>query len=529
NDLKFVYDPMDMRVMKIQYNNADRTDIKYTYYSHDAQGNVLATYERTIESPNPASLTVIYEDSYILSEHMIYGSSRLGVDNRSVLITSANITQPLGGSQDIEVAENFVWEGVVNYAYTQSEGIVGRKYYELSNHLGNVLEVISDRKVWIDKNGTHVYSADVVSYSDYYPYGMLLPGRHGEEHNANDYRYSFQGQEHDDEVKGKGNSINYKFRMYDVRLGKFLSLDPLAPQYPHNSPFAFAENRVIDGVELEGLEFIEAGKNVFFMYEGELYIHILHVGDNFAPLTVNKLHLSTEENFGEMFNNMSKIRLGGIKLSLEKRKDLGFGKSREQEWNEKRPKTKKSGYTSYHKGRKTYSPSPRMAAGGKGGIVANTVLMGLEISSRVSSAKFMKELQNQYDKVEKVVEVINKALNDDRIPSEYHNVGTMSVLFNAILAHQGANFDGEGWHSYVPEGLDELASDLYEEYVNGKSSDEIEKEKETETTPDSLPADGLKDNQKCLETSPVKEPTLKKASPAETKRLNSILNAIQNK
>jgi len=31
-------------------------------------------------------------------------------------------------------------------------------------------------------------------------------------------------------------------------------VDPLAPKYPHNSPYAFSENRVVDGVELEGLE-----------------------------------------------------------------------------------------------------------------------------------------------------------------------------------------------------------------------------------------------------------------------------------
>jgi RHS repeat-associated protein len=70
------------------------------------------------------------------------------------------------------------------------------------------------------------------------------------------YRYGFQGQEMDNEVKGKGNSINYKYRMHDPRLGRFLSLDPLAPKYPHNSPYAFSENRVVDGIELEGLEFV---------------------------------------------------------------------------------------------------------------------------------------------------------------------------------------------------------------------------------------------------------------------------------
>ena len=68
------------------------------------------------------------------------------------------------------------------------------------------------------------------------------------------YWYGFQGQEKDDEIKGEGNSVNYKYRMHDPRIGRFFAIDPLAPKYPHNSPYAFSENRVIDGVELEGLE-----------------------------------------------------------------------------------------------------------------------------------------------------------------------------------------------------------------------------------------------------------------------------------
>ncbi len=69
-----------------------------------------------------------------------------------------------------------------------------------------------------------------------------------------DYRHSFQGQESDPEIKGDGNSINYKYRMHDPRIGRFFAVDPLAPKYPHNSPYAFSENRVIDAIELEGLE-----------------------------------------------------------------------------------------------------------------------------------------------------------------------------------------------------------------------------------------------------------------------------------
>lgn len=48
--------------------------------------------------------------------------------------------------------------------------------------------------------------------------------------------YAFQGQEHDDEIKGEGNSINFEYRMHDPRLGRFFAIDPLAKEYPHNSP-----------------------------------------------------------------------------------------------------------------------------------------------------------------------------------------------------------------------------------------------------------------------------------------------------
>jgi RHS repeat-associated protein len=68
------------------------------------------------------------------------------------------------------------------------------------------------------------------------------------------YRYGFQGQEKDDEWKGSGNHVNFKFRGYDSRLGRFWSVDPLFRSYPWNSTYAFAENDVIRSIDLEGAE-----------------------------------------------------------------------------------------------------------------------------------------------------------------------------------------------------------------------------------------------------------------------------------
>jgi RHS repeat-associated protein len=55
----------------------------------------------------------------------------------------------------------------------------------------------------------------------------------------------FNGKENDNEVKGDGNQQYYGMRIYDLRLGKFLSVDPLTMQYPHYTPYSFAGNKPI--------------------------------------------------------------------------------------------------------------------------------------------------------------------------------------------------------------------------------------------------------------------------------------------
>ncbi|MEW4925451.1 RHS repeat-associated core domain-containing protein [Algibacter sp. 2305UL17-15] len=80
---------------------------------------------------------------------------------------------------------------------------------------------------------------------------MLLPNRHG---NSSDYRYAFNGKEKDDEVKGEGAQYDYGFRIYDPRIGKFLSTDPLFKGFPYYTPYQFAGNTPIQAIDLDGLE-----------------------------------------------------------------------------------------------------------------------------------------------------------------------------------------------------------------------------------------------------------------------------------
>jgi RHS repeat-associated protein len=85
---------------------------------------------------------------------------------------------------------------------------------------------------------------------------MLMPGRSYSATGA--YRYGFNGKENDNEVKGEGGQQDYGMRIYDPRLGRFLSVDPITKEYPELTPYQFASNRPFDGVDLDGLEFYKA-------------------------------------------------------------------------------------------------------------------------------------------------------------------------------------------------------------------------------------------------------------------------------
>jgi len=99
--------------------------------------------------------------------------------------------------------------------------VLGEKFYEVSNHLGNVLAVFNDVKYPVDWGITVDYfEVALVSVSDYSPFGMQLDGR---TQSSNSYRYGFNGMEKDDEVKGEGNSLDFGARIYDPRVGRWMS------------------------------------------------------------------------------------------------------------------------------------------------------------------------------------------------------------------------------------------------------------------------------------------------------------------
>ena len=191
------------------------------YYIRDAQGNFLATYRRHFDYQVDLSY-------YTVAERAIYGSDRMGV------YAYNDTVYPIPPT----------WVDDFRPIHT------GHKKYELKNHLGNVMAVVHGRKQAVQGSYGVIshYTAIPAFSGDYSAFGVKLRGR-----GSGDYRYGFQDQEHDTETF-RGGSVNYKYRMHRPDLGRFFSVDPLHRDYPWNSGYAFRENRVVDMIELEGLE-----------------------------------------------------------------------------------------------------------------------------------------------------------------------------------------------------------------------------------------------------------------------------------
>jgi RHS repeat-associated protein len=230
--LKFEYDAMDNRIAKHVYNNnsfliADL--LKSTYYLRDASGNVMAVYELV---HTPADEGNEGTTSMKVTERHIYGSSRLGIDVQSI-----ELIDQQGPLLD-----------------TSQFRILGLKQYEISNHLGNVLSVISDVKIPVVDGGLIIsYRAVVVSATDYSPFGVGLYERSW---SAPEYRYGFNGKEKDDEFSGEGNSYDFGARIYDGRLGRWLSVDKFFRKFAPFTPYNFCINSPIFIIDIDGNDII---------------------------------------------------------------------------------------------------------------------------------------------------------------------------------------------------------------------------------------------------------------------------------
>ena len=223
--------------------------------------------------------------------------------NSALLQTFADAGNPAYMDFDDPISINSFWDGEISDMQDLLEDNFGKcmddeelkvtmrgmKYFELCNHLGNVLVVVSDHKIPYATGGAgytiEYFDPEMVSISDYYPFGMQMEER---TYSGTAYRFGFNGQEKDNEVKGDGNSLDFGARIYDPRLGRWLSLDPRSMKYPFLTPYNFVANSPLIFVDPNGKEiyFVDnEGNKTLLTLEN---ITTLELGANFEGILATK-------------------------------------------------------------------------------------------------------------------------------------------------------------------------------------------------------------------------------------------------
>jgi RHS repeat-associated protein len=168
------------------------------------------------------------------------------------------------------------------------------------------------------------------------------------------YRFAFNGKEKIDEINGVGNDYDYGFRIYNARIGKFLSVDPLTRSYPWYTPYQFAGNRPIAAIDLDGLEeviineyrifgvtwlrtydYVEASKRTdntpgtyVLIERGPIYksYHRNENGKttNWGGNTINPISGITDSRMLNGASYALQSKLGGVQMSVPSRANVSF-------------------------------------------------------------------------------------------------------------------------------------------------------------------------------------------------------------
>ncbi len=301
-------------------------------------------------------------------------------------------------------------------------------------------------------SSVYSYRVGIRNISDYSPFGVLLAERTVE---GAFYRNGFQGQERDDEVKGEGNSVNYKYRMHDPRVGRFFAVDPLAPDYPWNSTYAFSENRVVDGIDLEGSEFLSFNEARIYMYHGQLFLNMSHYKDEFG--NIEDANMAKMHAIGGCFLADGQKYIGGITasdmvLSIAKPNEGAVGPSgskatanqpseqtTEQEINNRTPRRLDGNWDN----RRTFQtpiPGARVASGAA--LAFEVAVQLYQTYNAFTTLLDHQEVQGQVNnEALKTVQILKLAIRDGIFPEQFANQESIDALFNVILFGGDASTD----------------------------------------------------------------------------------------
>lgn len=309
-----------------QQNNATGPSFFY-----DDNGNMIQDLNKNI--------TQIQYNHLNLPIKIVFGSEANKIeylyDAAGIKLKKTITTPALGGNAIVDYLGGFQYKNNLLEFFPTAEGYVRATpnssgsytysyVFNYTDHLGNI-------RLSYAEDPQNPGTLSILEENHYYPFGLkhtnynsdllvhkqskggvALKNLGGLEPVLDPlpYNYKYQGQERQDELGLNWDS--FKYRNYDYAIGRFMSIDPLTEKYSYQSPYNFAENKVIDHFELEGLEGVQVnsydknGNLSGIKYKLDVYVVTGTKGtyrSNFTSSDVENVRNALKTNFSNTFTD----------------------------------------------------------------------------------------------------------------------------------------------------------------------------------------------------------------------------------
>jgi len=290
----------------------------------------------------------------------------------------------------------------------------------------------------------------------------------------NPFKYKFQNQELQDELGL--NWYSFKWRNYMPDIGRFFNIDLLSDSYAYQSVYNFSENKVIAGVELEGLEFLDHTEaRIVIRANGT----VAYKMKNMTKITQNKF-AAVNENPKNWTNGIGiNTTIGSIAISGLANNDSNYGGYKKSGSEIKN--ITKSGRTDRRFKKRILGMNDTGI--GKSGVSAKSLsfIMAADLVVNIAASSLIwsdnKKARSNLSVLEnEVSNILNLALKDGVIPSEYLNTADLISLTSVILqgeVPQGRQFDESRDPALIRFGLD--IYHFYNKYQNLDDDDRKKK------------------------------------------------------